>query len=215
MDHRLTMHCRFPQLTPPEWTASTVPLLFFFVWGASQVSTTLNKGCCVLPCFRLCLRGLVKKLLGCWRVPVPSWLGMEVSLKPDWGQVCGALWSGIWKVSAGSAAETVVFQYPLGAAEGTFCRKDGGRWGQGGWGEGTGWKVESPGRPSRFERQECELVQSIQEKTACPWGGLCDPWCVAAHVTSLLSDSSLLRLMNGWVFSARIESRICQLEAGV
>jgi len=36
---------------------------------------------------------------------------------------------------------------------------------------------------------------------------------VAAHVTSLLRDSSLLRLMNGWISYARIQSGICRLES--
>lgn len=141
---------------------------------------------------------------------VEAWLGTSLRGFVKWNKES----AGQWKV-LGLLRKQWFFQHRLGAAVRTFCRKDGGRWGQGGWGEGTRWKVESPGRPSRFERQECELVQSIQDKTTCPWGGLCDPWCVAARVTSLLIDSSLLRLMNGWVFSARIQSRICQLEAGV
>lgn len=36
---------------------------------------------------------------------------------------------------------------------------------------------------------------------------------MAAHVTSLLRDSSLLRLMNGWISSASIQSGVCRLES--
>lgn len=40
--------------------------------------------------------------------------------------------------------------------------------------------VESPGRPSGFERPECELVRSIQEKNRLPLGRtVCHPWCAA------------------------------------
>lgn len=56
--------------------------------------------------------------------------------------------------------------------------------------------MERPRRQSGFAHRKCELAQSILKKPACPWGGLREAWCVAAHVTSF-SDSSLLRLMNG------------------
>lgn len=36
---------------------------------------------------------------------------------------------------------------------------------------------------------------------------------MAAPVTSVLRDSSLLRLMNGWISSARIQSGVCWLES--
>lgn len=62
------------------------------------------------------------------------------------------------------------------------------------------WKVQKDSLD--LHGSECEFVQSIleekkKEKNPCPWGGPFDPWCVAALVTSLLRDSSLLRLMNG------------------
>lgn len=90
-------------------------------------------------------------------------------------------------------------QQGLDAAEGTFCRKDGGL----GAGETVFFKnstvctMEHPRRKSEFAHRKCELAQSVLEKPACPWEGLCESWCVAAHVTSPLCDSSLLRLING------------------
>lgn len=60
------------------------------------------------------------------------------------------------------------------------------------------WRVQKDSQD--LHGSEYEFVQSILEgekKKPCPWGGPCDPWCVAALVTSLLRDSSLLRLMNG------------------
>lgn len=46
--------------------------------------------------------------------------------------------AGQWKV-LGPLRKQWFFQPRLGAAEGTLCRKDGGRWGRGSWGEGTPW----------------------------------------------------------------------------
>lgn len=123
--------------------------------------------------------------------------------------------------SARSAAETVVFRskdWELLRGHSSGKMVDGGKV------EGHEYALvffqnstmcimESPRRQFRFARWKCERAQSVLEKRACPWGGLREAWCVAAHVTSLLRDSSLLRLMNGWISSARIQSGICRLQS--
>lgn len=62
LSRRLTMHCPFPQLMPPERAASTVSLLLVYLFGVPlRLAPPWTKGGVCFCASLLCLRGLVKK----------------------------------------------------------------------------------------------------------------------------------------------------------